>query len=132
MECDNFAGPTNWIGPKPFFPLRELSDLPVIDRVIVWHNHYDHLAAVERVRWAMPLGVDVLLNQLSGAAFLGPAASSIGLRYSGLRLHWPGRNAVCAKEPIPASGGLREDSQRFGWFDLANWRLTHRIRCGRR
>ena len=73
---DERASPTSWSGPKRFFPAPlELSDLPVIDAVIVSHDHYDHLgagtiralaqlAAVEGAQWIMPLGVSTLLNQL--------------------------------------------------------------------
>jgi hypothetical protein len=73
---DERASPTNWSGPKRFFsaPLK-LSDLPAIDAVIVSHNHYDHLgagtvramahlAALERARWIMPLGLGALLKRL--------------------------------------------------------------------
>ena len=73
---DERAAPTNWSGPKRFFPAPlELKNLPAIDAVIVSHNHYDHLgastiramahlAAVERARWIMPLGVGALLKKL--------------------------------------------------------------------
>lgn len=73
---DERAAPTSWAGPKRFFPAPlELSDLPVIDTVIISHDHYDHLcagtiramahhAAVERARWITPLGVGALLTQL--------------------------------------------------------------------
>lgn len=72
---DERAAPTNWAGPKRFFPspLR-LSDLPPLDVVLVSHDHYDHLGAgtirelarlpaVERAQWITPLGVGPLLTQ---------------------------------------------------------------------
>jgi L-ascorbate metabolism protein UlaG (beta-lactamase superfamily) len=73
---DERAAPTNWIGPKRFFPAPlKLSDLPAIDAVIVSHNHFDHLgagtiralahvAAVQRAQWITSLGVGALLKQL--------------------------------------------------------------------
>lgn len=72
---DERAAPTNWAGPKRFFsaPL-DLRELPVIDAVIISHDHYDHLGAttiramahlvaVEKARWITPLGVGALLKQ---------------------------------------------------------------------
>src|SRR5579871_1373587 len=73
---DERAAPTNWAGPKRFFPAPvALSDLPDMDAVIVSHDHYDHLGAgtiralarlpaLERARWIMPLGLRALLEQL--------------------------------------------------------------------
>jgi L-ascorbate metabolism protein UlaG (beta-lactamase superfamily) len=73
---DERAAPTNWIGPKRFFPAPlPLTDLPALDAVIVSHDHYDHLgagtiraltplAAVENAQWITPLGVGTLLKQL--------------------------------------------------------------------
>ena len=69
------AAPTTWTGPKRFFPAPlELSDLPLVDAILVSHDHYDHLgagtiralaqhAAAERARWITPLGVSALLKQ---------------------------------------------------------------------
>jgi L-ascorbate metabolism protein UlaG (beta-lactamase superfamily) len=77
---DERAAPTNWAGPKRFFPAPlALGDLPKIDAVIVSHDHYDHLGAgtiralarlggLERARWITPLGVGALLEQLGVAA----------------------------------------------------------------
>jgi L-ascorbate metabolism protein UlaG (beta-lactamase superfamily) len=85
---DERAAPTNWTGPKRFFPAPlELRNLPVIDAVIVSHNHYDHvgastiramahLAAVEKAQWIMPLGVAALLKQ-----FGVPAARCLELNW---------------------------------------------------
>jgi L-ascorbate metabolism protein UlaG (beta-lactamase superfamily) len=77
---DERASPTSWSGPKRFFPAPlALKDLPVIDAVIVSHDHYDHLgegtiralakmAAVKNARWIMPLGVSALLEKFGVAA----------------------------------------------------------------
>ncbi len=77
---DERASPTSWSGPKRFFPAPlALDDLPVMDAVIVSHDHYDHLgektiralarsAAVEKARWIMPLGVGALLAEFGVAA----------------------------------------------------------------
>jgi L-ascorbate metabolism protein UlaG (beta-lactamase superfamily) len=72
---DERASPTNWSGPKRFFPAPlELSALPSIDAVLISHDHYDHvgaetiralsnLAAVKEARWIVPLGVSRVLRQ---------------------------------------------------------------------
>ena len=72
------AAPTQWAGPKRFFPpTLALEDLPPIDAVLISHDHYDHLgegtvrrlalmqsAGVECLRcarWITPLGVGAIL-----------------------------------------------------------------------
>ena len=39
-----WASPIGWIGPKRFFnsPI-EIEELPILDAVLISHNHYDHL-----------------------------------------------------------------------------------------
>jgi len=39
-----WASPIDWIGPKRFFdsPI-EIEELPILDAVLISHNHYDHL-----------------------------------------------------------------------------------------
>jgi L-ascorbate metabolism protein UlaG (beta-lactamase superfamily) len=72
---DERASPSTWAGPKRFFaaPLR-LEDLPVVDVVLVSHDHYDHLgeATIRRfagmesmrgVRWVTSLGVGSVLHR---------------------------------------------------------------------
>ena len=73
---DERASPTNWTGPKRFFPAPlALKDLPEIDAVIVSHDHYDHLgagtiramqelASFVNARWITPLEVGAVLKQL--------------------------------------------------------------------
>src|SRR5882762_8348269 len=71
---DERASAVRWIGPKRFFesPL-PLSELPMIDAVLVSHDHYDHLGkqtirelahleAVSKARWVTSLGVGKLLR----------------------------------------------------------------------
>jgi len=77
---DERASPTNWSGPKRFFPPPlELSRLPAIDAVIVSHDHFDHLgagtiralaqlAALKKARWITPLGVGALLKEFGVSA----------------------------------------------------------------
>ncbi len=72
---DERASPMRWAGPKRFFapPLR-LEDLPVVDAVVVSHDHYDHLgeetirrlAKMESMRetqWVTSLGVGEILRE---------------------------------------------------------------------
>jgi L-ascorbate metabolism protein UlaG (beta-lactamase superfamily) len=73
---DERAGPTQWTGPKRFFPPPlALDDLPPIDVVLISHDHYDHLAAgtvkrlaqmdaLRRARWITALGVGSMLKSL--------------------------------------------------------------------
>jgi L-ascorbate metabolism protein UlaG (beta-lactamase superfamily) len=73
---DDRAAPTNWAGPKRFFPAPlPLRDLPPIHAVIVSHDHYDHLgaatiralaqlSAIAKAKWITPLGVGALLQRL--------------------------------------------------------------------
>ena len=71
---DERAAPTQWAGPKRFFPAPlALQDLPSIDAVVISHDHYDHLGAgtirrlatmpqLQNARWITPLGVDKILH----------------------------------------------------------------------
>ncbi len=73
---DERAAPTQWAGPKRFFPPPlALEDLPPIDAVLVSHDHYDHLGAgtirrlaqmeaLRHARWVTPLGVGAILSDL--------------------------------------------------------------------
>jgi L-ascorbate metabolism protein UlaG (beta-lactamase superfamily) len=82
---DERAAPTNWAGPKRFFPpTLALEELPPIDAILISHDHYDHLGAgtVQRlaqletmalktmadVRWITPLGVSKILAGFGVAA----------------------------------------------------------------
>jgi L-ascorbate metabolism protein UlaG (beta-lactamase superfamily) len=70
---DERAAPTQWAGPKRFFPPPlALEDLPPIDAVIISHDHYDHLGAgtiqrlagmesLRHTRWITTLGVSAIL-----------------------------------------------------------------------
>jgi L-ascorbate metabolism protein UlaG (beta-lactamase superfamily) len=73
---DERAAPTQWAGPKRFFPpTLSLDDLPPIDVVIISHDHYDHLGegtvrhlarleSLRQTRWVTPLGVGSFLSSL--------------------------------------------------------------------
>jgi L-ascorbate metabolism protein UlaG (beta-lactamase superfamily) len=154
---DERASPTSWSGPKRFFPAPlELSDLPSIDAVIISHDHYDHLgagtiraiaqlAAFDKTRWIMPLGVGALLKQ-----FGVPAAQCLELNWmdstqvGAVRVtalptrHFSGRSLFNRFETLWASfalagpqhrvyygadsgewDGFREIGEQFGPFDLA-------------
>ena len=61
-----WASPIAWIGPKRFFnsPI-EIENLPIIDAVLISHNHYDHLDKESILRlnaktkkFIVPIGVD--------------------------------------------------------------------------
>ena len=73
---DERAAPTNWIGPKRFFPpTLALEDLPAIDAVLISHDHFDHLGegtvrqlaqlaqmeSMRKTRWIAPLRVGTVL-----------------------------------------------------------------------
>lgn len=70
------AAPTQWAGPKRFFPPPlPLKDLPSIDVILISHDHYDHLCAstiqqlaqmesMRRTRWVTTLGVGKILASL--------------------------------------------------------------------
>jgi L-ascorbate metabolism protein UlaG (beta-lactamase superfamily) len=73
---DERAAPTQWAGPKRFFPAPlALQDLPTINAVVISHDHYDHLGAgtirrlatmpqLQNARWITPLGVEKILHTL--------------------------------------------------------------------
>jgi Beta-lactamase superfamily domain len=73
---DERAAPTQWAGPKRFFPPPlALDDLPAIDAVLISHDHYDHLGAgtvrrlaqmdaLRQAHWITPLGVGALVESL--------------------------------------------------------------------
>ncbi len=72
---DERAAPTQWAGPKRFFPpTLALENLPAIDVVIISHDHFDHLGAgtvrqlaqlesVRAARWVTSLGVGAVLKR---------------------------------------------------------------------
>ncbi len=69
------ASPFRWMGPARFFPpTLALENLPLLDAVLVSHDHYDHLGAhtmrrlsqstaAARARWITSLGVGRRLRQ---------------------------------------------------------------------
>ena len=72
---DERAAPTQWAGPKRFFPPPlALADLPAIDAVLISHDHFDHLGAgtvrqlaqmesLRDTRWITSLGVGAVLKR---------------------------------------------------------------------
>jgi L-ascorbate metabolism protein UlaG (beta-lactamase superfamily) len=70
------AAPTQWAGPKRFFPpTLSLKDLPRIDVILISHDHYDHLGAgtvrrlahmesLRQARWITSSGVGAILSRL--------------------------------------------------------------------
>jgi L-ascorbate metabolism protein UlaG (beta-lactamase superfamily) len=73
---DQRAAPTQWAGPRRFFPPPvSLHDLPPIDIILISHDHYDHLGAdtvqrlaqmesMRQTRWITTLGVGIILSSL--------------------------------------------------------------------
>jgi L-ascorbate metabolism protein UlaG (beta-lactamase superfamily) len=73
------AAPTQWFGPKRFFPPPlPLEKVPPVDAILISHDHYDHLgedtvrrlARTERLaqaRWITSSGVGAILSQFGVA-----------------------------------------------------------------
>jgi L-ascorbate metabolism protein UlaG (beta-lactamase superfamily) len=71
---DERAAPTQWAGPRRFFPPPlALEGLPAIDAILISHDHYDHLGAgtiqrlarmanLQQTRWITTLGVGTILS----------------------------------------------------------------------
>jgi len=67
----DYASPLDGIGPKRFHPPPiAMSDLPMIDAVLVSHDHYDHLdmrtvqyLSTKGTRFVVPLGVGAHLDE---------------------------------------------------------------------
>jgi L-ascorbate metabolism protein UlaG (beta-lactamase superfamily) len=76
---DERAAPTQWAGPKRFFPPPlALEDLPPIDAFLISHDHFDHLGAgtvhrlarmesFRQTRWITTLGVGAILSSMGVA-----------------------------------------------------------------
>ena len=144
---DERASPTNWSGPKRFFPPPlNLSELPAIDAVIVSHDHYDHLGAgtiralsklpaMEKARWITPLGVGALLKR-----FGVPAARCVELNWmdntqvGAVRMtalparHFSGRGLFNRFETLWASFALTGPQHRVYYgADSGEWPGFHEI-----
>ncbi len=71
---DERAAPTQWTGPRRFFPAPlALEDLPALDVILISHDHYDHLGAgtirrlaqieaARNARWVTTIGVEEILR----------------------------------------------------------------------
>jgi L-ascorbate metabolism protein UlaG (beta-lactamase superfamily) len=76
---DERAAPTQWAGPRRFFPPPlALEELPPIDAILISHDHYDHLGAgtvrrlarmesLQQTRWITTLGVGTILAEFGAA-----------------------------------------------------------------
>lgn len=132
---DERAAPTNWAGPKRFFPPPlALSDLPLLDAVLISHDHYDHLGAhtiralsqlpaAEKAKWIVPLEVGPVLQQ-----FGIPAARCT-------ELNWLGRTQIGAIEltALPArhfSGRSLFNRFQTLWASFALIGPNHRLYYG--
>jgi L-ascorbate metabolism protein UlaG (beta-lactamase superfamily) len=72
---DRRAAPFEWVGPERFFaPTIALEELPLLDAILISHDHYDHLGrrtvehlsqlpALARTRWITGLGVGKVLRR---------------------------------------------------------------------
>jgi len=116
------ASPFRILGPKRSHPVpMALSDLPVVDVVVISHDHYDHLdpgvvreLAPQGVRFAVPLGVGADLEAW------GVAAEQI------IELDWweeaaVGSLALVATPARHFSGWHAADRDRTLW---ASWTLV--------
>jgi L-ascorbate metabolism protein UlaG (beta-lactamase superfamily) len=116
------ASPFNILGPKRSHPVPiALADLPVVDVVVISHDHYDHLdpgvvraLAPQGVRFAVPLGIGADLEKW------GVPTEQI------IELDWWERSAVGSLALIatPArhfSGWRVADRDRTLW---ASWTLV--------
>lgn len=77
---DKRAAPTRWAGPKRFFaPTLPLEEMPVIDAVLISHDHFDHLGkatvqrfskmeSMKKTQWVTSLGVSKQLQHFGVAA----------------------------------------------------------------
>lgn len=76
---DERAAPTQWAGPRRFFPPPlALEELPPVDAILISHDHYDHLGAgtirrlarmenTQQTRWITALGVGTILSSMGVA-----------------------------------------------------------------
>jgi L-ascorbate metabolism protein UlaG (beta-lactamase superfamily) len=132
------ASPFRIVGPKRSHPMPiALADLPVVDVVVISHDHYDHLdmevvseLAPRGIEFAVPLGVGAHLEAWGVASdqiteldwWQGGAIESLGLVATPAR-HFSGRRIVDRDRTLWASWTLMGPKSRVfysgdtGWLD---------------
>jgi L-ascorbate metabolism protein UlaG (beta-lactamase superfamily) len=122
------ASPVTWAGPKRWYPPPiALENLPIIDAVVISHDHYDHLDrfAIESMKtwktvFIVPLGVGAHLSRW------GIPDERI------IELDWwqtarVGNLSVVATPSRHSSGRLSPDSDKTLWAGYAMLGAEHRV-----
>ena len=135
---DERASPVRWAGPKRFFAATvPLQDLPVVDAVLISHDHYDHLGSETvrelaklwpEVRWVTSLGVGAVL-------------SGFGVRAERItELDWTGETTIDGQDgaqlrvtSLPArhfSGRYAWNRNETLWASFVLKGAKHNVYCG--
>jgi len=140
------AAPTQWAGPKRFFPpTLALEDLPPIDVVLISHDHFDHLGegtvrhlarmqlggaeVMRRARWITPLGVGAILarfgvvrSQVTELDWTGQASMGAVTITALPARHFSGRSLFNRFETLWASFALAGPQHRVYYgADSGEW-----------
>jgi L-ascorbate metabolism protein UlaG (beta-lactamase superfamily) len=103
---DKRASPVKWMGPKRFFePTLLLEELPLLDGILISHDHYDHLGAntirklaklpaAANAKWVTSLGVGKRLRRFGvDAARIQELDWTESTEVAGLTVKaWPARH----------------------------------------